>query len=272
MFSFAQTNLQLLHQLCCADYTDNDLDVIAKAYRLATRLFTGYFRGSGKTSIAHLVGTASILASVAAPIEVITAGLLHAAYEFGDFGDGVRGISKHKRQSVRRVVGEVTENYVAQYMALRWNESTILEFSRNLEGLSKTESYLLLIRLANELEDHLDRGILYCENVEKRLHYLKNCGDLMTEMAINLGFPTLAQEMSQVFTANLSTTITSEIKSDHAYSYLIPTTPYIKRLIGQLHYRVSPRFEQLFAIFAITGTVKHESSQSSDIGENSYTR
>ena len=256
MFFFAQTNLQLFHQLRCASYTENDLDVIAKAYGLVTRLFTGYFRGSGKTFIAHLVGTASILASVDVPIEVIAAGLLHAAYEFGDFGDGVRGISKRKRQSVRRVVGEVTENYVAQYIALRWNESTILECSCNIEGLSKTESHVLLIRLANELEDHLDRGILYCENVEKRLHYLKNCGHLMIEMAINLGFPTLAQEMSQVFTANLSTTITSKLKSDRAYSYLIPTTPYLKRLIGELRYRISRRFHQLFTLLATVLTQK----------------
>ncbi len=255
MFSFAQTNLQLLYQLRCAGYTEDDLNFIAKAYGLATRLFTGYFRSSGKTFIAHLVGTASILVSVAAPIEVITAGLLHAAYEFGDFGDGVRGISKRKRQQVKRVVGEVIENYVAQYMTLRWDESTILEFSHHLEGLSKTESHVLLIRLANELEDHLDMGILYCGNVEKRLHYLKNCGHLMIEMATNLGFTTLAQELSQVFTANLSTTITLKLKSDRHFSYLIPTTPYPKRLIGQLRYRISRRFNQLLAIFAVTGTI-----------------
>ena len=244
MFSFAQTNLQLFYQLRRANYSDADLDCIANAYGLATQLFTGYFRGSGKTFIAHLVGTASILTSVAAPIEVIAAGLLHAAYEFGDFGNGDRGISKCKRQKVRKVVGEVVEKYVAQYTALRWNEETILEVYHRLEGLSEIERHVILMRVANELEDHLDFGILYCGNVEKRLRYLQNCGHLMTEMATNLGFSTLATELSEVFKSTVSTTIPTGLTSDRPYSYLIPTTPYPKRLIGQLRYRISRQFSR----------------------------
>jgi (p)ppGpp synthase/HD superfamily hydrolase len=238
MFSFAQTNLQLFYQIRRGNYSDADLKYIANAYELATQLFTGYFRGSAKTFIAHSVGTASILTSVVAPIEVVAAGLLHAAYEFGDFGDGVLGISTRKRQQLRQVVGEVVENYVAQYTALHWNEKTILEMYPCLEKLSKVERLIILMRLANELEDHLDFGVLYCGNREKRLRYLQNCGHSMIAMAKGLGFPTLATELSKVFELTISTTIPKELQRDTPHSYLIPTTPSLRGLIKKLRRRM----------------------------------
>lgn len=69
-FNFiAQTNLQLYHQLQDANYSEQDLIFIHKAYNFATQLFTGFFRGSGKPFIAHLVDTASVLISLNKPIE-----------------------------------------------------------------------------------------------------------------------------------------------------------------------------------------------------------
>jgi hypothetical protein len=64
MYPFAQTNLQLFHQLRNAGYDEADLVCIHQAYQLACQVFTGFFRGSGKPFIAHLVGTASILATL----------------------------------------------------------------------------------------------------------------------------------------------------------------------------------------------------------------
>lgn len=60
-------------------YSNTNLGCIFKPYQLAMRLFTVYFRGDGKTFIAHLVGTASILSFVGASVEVVAAGLLHAS-------------------------------------------------------------------------------------------------------------------------------------------------------------------------------------------------
>ncbi|NJL09589.1 MAG: hypothetical protein HC908_03480 [Calothrix sp. SM1_7_51] len=67
MHCFAQTNIQLFNQLHREGYSSTDLSLIANAYSLAMELFTGTFRPSKKTFIAHLVGTASILASLHAP-------------------------------------------------------------------------------------------------------------------------------------------------------------------------------------------------------------
>lgn len=106
--SYAQTNLQLFNQLQTTGYAEADLLCMAKSYELASRLFTGAFRGSGKPFLAHLVGTASIVATLQQPIAVIAAGLLHAAYELGEFGDGSRGMVDWKRSQIQHAVGAET--------------------------------------------------------------------------------------------------------------------------------------------------------------------
>src|SRR5215469_10044102 len=77
MTVYAQTNIQLYNQLAELGYTAEDARRVHRAYGLAMQLFTGSYRGSGRPFLSHLVGTASVLASVRAPIEVVTAGLLH---------------------------------------------------------------------------------------------------------------------------------------------------------------------------------------------------
>ena len=111
MHTFAQTNIQLVNQLYRDRYTLAELGPIFASYELAMRLFTGRFRASGKTFIAHLIGTASILGSLRASSNLVAAGLLHAIYATGDFGDGVQGISNAKREQVRATVGEEVEEF-----------------------------------------------------------------------------------------------------------------------------------------------------------------
>ena len=74
---YAQTNIQLYRQLAELGYPSTDVSRVHRGHSLAMKLFTGLFRGSGRPFLAHLVGTASVLASVRVPIEVVTAGLLH---------------------------------------------------------------------------------------------------------------------------------------------------------------------------------------------------
>ena len=78
------------------------------------RIFTGLYLPSGKPFLDHLVGTASILAWLHAPIAVVAAGLVHATYLHGDFGCRT-GISDEKRKQVIDVVGTESENYITRY-------------------------------------------------------------------------------------------------------------------------------------------------------------
>ncbi|WP_181280516.1 DUF6817 domain-containing protein [Aphanothece hegewaldii] len=211
MYRYAQTNLQLYHQLRLSDYTDDDLKLIAASYQLILNLFTGQFRASGKTFIAHLVGTASILASFQVSVKVVAAGLLHAVYSQGDFGGfGQQGINYRKRERVRQAVGRDVEEYVTLYTALSWNTQQISEIYRRFDELDAIAQDVLLIRLANELEEYLDFGLLYCGESKHQL-YQEHDSYLLVEMAEKLGYPALGTEIAHVLQETLLATIPQEL-------------------------------------------------------------
>lgn len=199
LHSYAQTNIQLLNQLQQLGYSDAALERLCRAYGLVMQLFSGRFRPSGKTFIAHLVGTASILAKLEVSAELVTAGLLHAAYTHGDFGSR-SGISEAKRQAVRRVVGDSIETYIAQYTTFAWGTTAIVHWRDRVDQLSAIERDVLLMRLANELEERLDLGLRYCGK-DKHQKYAGRDSQPMLELATHLGFLTLAAELEQSFQA-----------------------------------------------------------------------
>ncbi|MEO1348880.1 MAG: DUF6817 domain-containing protein [Cyanobacteria bacterium J06635_15] len=244
MACIAQTNLQLFNQLQALNYSEADLVCINRAYNLTARSFSGYYRGSGKPFLAHLIGTASILASVKAPIETVAAGLLHAIYNFGRY-TGDRPVAAHKRLWLRKRVGGKIEAYVAQYSTFVWNEQTIPEIFNSLPSLEKDEigSQVLLVRLANELEDHLDLGVLYCRNLEGRLAYIRNSGSLIVDMANALGFPSLSDRLSKTFQETLEAEVPQRFHISNDYSYLVPTEPYLLYLTKKTYASILYRFD-----------------------------
>ena len=62
--TYAQSNLQLFNQLIANGYSESELVCVVNAYKLIMNLFTGIFRSSGKTFLAHLIGTASVLVNL----------------------------------------------------------------------------------------------------------------------------------------------------------------------------------------------------------------
>ena len=161
-FRYAQTNLQLYAQLRALGFTDAQQARVAAAYALAMRLFAGQFRGSGKTLLAHLVGTASIVARYGAPEPVVSAALLHAAYDEGDFGEAGPGATAANRATVRAAVGEEVERLVAGYHTLPWRGGERPKLLSRLDRLTEDERATAFLRVANELENMVDGGLHYC--------------------------------------------------------------------------------------------------------------
>jgi (p)ppGpp synthase/HD superfamily hydrolase len=159
--SYAQTILQLYNQLQACGYSPVEMALVRNSYDVAMRRFAGRFQPSGKTFIAHVVGTASILASISAPAEVVAAGLLHNIYVNGDFGHGTSGFSKAKQRALRRVIGRAVERYVAAFVKLRWRLKDIAGICDESIELGSLEREVLLIKLADELEHLLDLDVLY---------------------------------------------------------------------------------------------------------------
>jgi GT2 family glycosyltransferase len=158
---YAQTNLQLYNQLLAAGRTSDDLRLIRDAYELALRLFAAQFRASGKPFVAHLVGVASVLAAHERPIETVVAGLLHSVYALGEFGDGSRGMTARKRHQVRLAVGDAAESLVARYAETSWDLATLAMLEDRAAMLTPHERAAIEIKLADVIDDHLDRSMDY---------------------------------------------------------------------------------------------------------------
>jgi (p)ppGpp synthase/HD superfamily hydrolase len=230
--AYAQTNLQLQSELGRLGYSVGDQEYLGKAYGLAADLFSGQYRGSGKPFVAHLVGTASILANLKAPATVIAAGLLHAAYDQGDFGLGLLGRHRHKRAELEAVLGAEAEDYIQRYFTMRWTDDTIASVSARAASLSPSDRHVVVIRLANELEDYLDDGVLFCANSGARLERLARVAGAHVALARQLGQVGLAEELEQAFGRNMSGAVPPGVRSPAGHSRLRVPRSYRRRYLA----------------------------------------
>jgi (p)ppGpp synthase/HD superfamily hydrolase len=228
--AYAQTNLQLYSQLRRAGGNEEELALVRKGYDLAMHLCPASFRGSGKPLLAHLVGTASILAAIGQPARVVTAGLLHAVYVFGDFGDASRGITEARRACVRAAVGPEVEDLIVQYTRFEWNSRTIPGIRQRVSTLNQAEREVLIIRLSNELEDHLDCGVLYCGNGEQRRAYIRSPLNQSVDMARTLGQMKLADALDEAFQETLAAELPAALRNPHDYTFVQPPLSHRPRL------------------------------------------
>lgn len=227
--AYAQTNLQLFHQMREHGYGSADLAAVGRAYDFATQLFTAKFRGSGKPLLSHLVGTASVLCALEAPARLLAAAVLHAAYIFGEFGDGRPGVTPAKRAVLRQVVGKDTEDVIARYHALPWHETTVAALYARVDSLSPADVEVLLVRLANELEDHLDLGVLYCGNGQKRREVIASSLHLCVDLSRKINQPFLAAELSRAFEEVLSSEVPEPLRHPRDYTYLLPPRSHMPK-------------------------------------------
>ena len=79
-------------------------------------------------------------------------------------------------------------------------DDTIQDLSLHFDQLDQLTRNVLLVRLANELEEGLDLGIVYCGR-HKYESYFRRMGQYnshLVQMAEKLGFPALAEQLSRI--------------------------------------------------------------------------
>lgn len=226
MTLYAQTNVQLYEQLVEAGYSVSDLKLVRDGYQLLSQLLSAKFRANGKPQIAHFVGTASILAAHGAGRSVVLAGLLHAIYALGDFGSFWPRMTRHKRQVVRRVIGHEAECLVARYSLSQWDAQMTASLAKALPKMSEEERGVLLLRLANELEEAAD---LSCEHEVRRQQKMAQLVDYI-EIARHMDMPRFAKELQEAYELARSQQIPVELKSSHIEVYDSPPLSYRRRL------------------------------------------
>jgi (p)ppGpp synthase/HD superfamily hydrolase len=220
---YAQTNIQLFNQLADDGWTDLDRRQVHAAYELAMTLFAGHFRPNHKPFLAHLVGTASILAANGASPTIVTAGLLHSAYSHGEFGDGSRGINDRKRRQVRCAVGSASEAVIASYTPLKWNLATLSALHANASMMSISEQEVVFVKLADTLEDHLDLGQQYSPN--KSMYggpdLQSTWRDALVKLAADLALYALAADLEHVLDPHYQTPVSEFLHGRQPGSFVM---------------------------------------------------
>lgn len=237
MISYAQTNIQLFNQLQHHGYQDAELRLIADAYLLATRLFTARCEPSGKCFIAHVVGTASILSAQQAPAELVAAGLVHNVYRNGDFGDYRMKITPLRRSRIRSAIGETAEEYVYRFATRHWNPAGVREGHSQLPRMQELDRRVVLLYLADQLEKHLGLEILYRRDYAQQCLHYQRLGPLLVDMARQLGYSSLADQLQEALRATLTATVPAALRSSDSrrFSHLcIPASCRSKRVIPGL--------------------------------------
>jgi hypothetical protein len=235
MFRYAQTHLQLDRQLA-RGVPDADRVRVARVYQAATRLFTGQFRASGRPFLAHLVGTASILAEHGATPDLVVAGLVHAVYDRGQFGTRRRGATPRKRALIRAFAGDAAESIVLAYASVHAATWEGVDAATRLAELTPVQRQAAWITAANELEESLDLGLL----VEAPARAAVGLRGLEVALALAraLGAAGLAQEIRDGLEATRRASVPAPLRSDREGSYTLhpPSTARRVRhaLLGRL--------------------------------------
>jgi (p)ppGpp synthase/HD superfamily hydrolase len=217
----AQTHLQLFQQMRTAGYRDDELTMVAQAYVVATNLFANRFRPCGRPFVVHLVGTSAVLVWLQAPIQMVVAGLLHAAYQEGDFPSSLQGMTPHKREVLRGAIGAEAEALVAAYTMGSRSLTGLLKSHARFNEMSPVERDILLIQLANELDDYRDFAGNHAGNADERLAVIQQCGRQQVEMAEWLGRPELAQALRATYAAALAAVVPAPLRSGFANGHAI---------------------------------------------------
>ena len=205
----AQTNLQLYKQLSEQGFSQEDLEYMHQAYHLAVQLYPFLYRPNGKEHLAHAVGTASILCSLQQRVQLISAGLLHAAYRHGKFPSLRKGPTKSNRNFIRNILGQVTEEHIARYFYLQWDRQNFIEIQERFTELSEIDRDSLLIRLADNLEKCVDLGVLFISSGLGGKRSIRTNGPTRVELARKLGYPALADQLQTAYEAILNSEIPS---------------------------------------------------------------
>src|SRR5262249_7972314 len=123
-------------------------------------------------------------------------GILHNVYGTGDFGDGRTGITKRRRERVRRAVGASVEEHVSRFPGL--------QAAVHASATSRDLRVLDVARGGPDAVDAIDRGVLLIVAAERLEHrrnfehvneYMRRLDQRKGEIAAALGFPTLAAEL-----------------------------------------------------------------------------
>ncbi len=218
-------------------YAEDDIIKVAKSYELCTRVYIGLYRGSGKTLLAHCVGTASLAVWLKRPAATIAASVLHATYADGDFG------INNPRKMLLDYTDEEIETLTRKYHEFKWAYSPqqIEELIDNLDKLNEIEKEACLIRLLNEVEEYIDHSTHYHgfegdDGIKKgfawRLKYMNDIEKPLRNLAEKLGYKELSDEIETLFLGVREFELSPSLRTGKTHMYKLSPMSYRIKISG----------------------------------------
>lgn len=136
-----------------------------------------------------------MLGSLGLSSELVAAGIVHGAYRRGDFG-WWRMFLQFQRQPLRSTLGAQVEEYVYRFRGMPWRLEAAREMLSRLDRLERIDRDVLLLQLANDLDNASHGSLLYCADADRRREQLLRKGPLLVEIADRLGVPKLARALA----------------------------------------------------------------------------
>lgn len=234
-----KTRPQLLNLLLAQGWGERDLHRVERAHELARRLFAGAVRPDGQPFLDHLVGTAGAVVDSGGDAELCAAALLHSAYPLGDFGDGTRGVTGAKRAEVREAVGPEVEELVAEYAQLRWTPATMRALAGDVASLPEPTRRVVVLRVANALDDHRDLGMRYRGRTPSELRDDPEIPLLVT-LAAGVGCADLGDCLRRAVDDEIATELPPSLQTGRADCYSVRPRSTRLRLRAWLRAEESP--------------------------------
>lgn len=223
MRDFAVTYPQLVRQAIAAGLDEQDLRELRDVFSTAQRSFDGLYRSGGQPFICHTVRTASILLAEGQPLLLVKAALMHPTYDAYRYEHSTRAWpGRRMRRRIRRDVGDDVEAIVWSFHEVSWEGIGAPELQlRELERASTALRSALALRVANDLENHMDLALIY--RTDRRFKQrIESDAPAIVRVARELGMATLADELTSVFRETLEETLPAAVRGDRSRGYELP--------------------------------------------------
>ncbi len=221
--TYALTYPQLMNQALSCDLSESDLLQLRSAHEFAQLFADGIYRAQDAPLLSHLVRTASILLAERQPVSVVLAGLLHAAYTLQYFDGSVRQRSRRAhRDRIQETFGDEVETLIDEYTRIAWYEpESIREHRRCLAAYPERLRQVLIMRLANDLEDGLDQAVAYTGTRQVRNRTETWSGDRIA-LADQLSLRCVAEGLRTCADVQRSSQLPGFLVVDHDMGYELP--------------------------------------------------
>ena len=180
----------------------------ARVYDFAETITDGLYRPQGQPFVTHLVRTASITLAEQQPTPAVLAAMAHSSYELHRFAGSRRGpVSRRRRAEVATAVGDDVEAMIWAYHATRWRIAELDDHVRAADTYDERTRQVLVMRMANELEDLLDLAPLLSRAERPPV-------GAVAAVARKLGHDQLAAEIEEAESASATTALPEGLARD----------------------------------------------------------